>query len=223
MTDAALLRLLQLASPALPIGAFAYSQGLERAVEDGWVKDEESAREWILGLLAHGLGALEVPVLARLRRALEEGRPDEVRRWNDFLFASRGAAELQAEDQRLGSALARLLVTLGIEEAGAWVSEPRATHLTLFALASARWEIPVAAAASGLLFAWAENQVGAACRLVPLGQSAGQRIVSAAGAAIPGAVARGLALDDDGIGFQAPRHALAAARHETQYSRIFRS
>jgi urease accessory protein len=218
-----LLRLLQLASPALPIGAFAYSQGLEAAVDAGWVSDEESAHAWIVGLLDQSLASVEVPVLARQHRAFAAGDAGEVRRWNDVLRASRGAAELQAEDQRLGGALARLLETLGIAEAAAWVNDPRATHATVFALACVRWEIPLANGAAGLLFAWAENQVGAACRLVPLGQSAGQRILSAAVAAIPDAAARGLALGDDEIGFQAARHAVAAARHETQYSRIFRS
>jgi urease accessory protein len=218
-----LLRLLQLTSPALPIGAFAYSQGLEHAVNAGWVSDEASARAWIVGLLEESLAGLEVPVLGRLERAFVADDEDEARRWNELLLASRGSAELRAEEQRLGSALARLLVTLDVSGAERWAAMPEVSHLAMFALAAARWEIPGATAAGGYLFSWAENQVGAASRLVPLGQSSAQRILSRAGEVIPGALARGLALADDDIGFCAPGQAIGAALHETQYSRIFRS
>jgi urease accessory protein len=213
------LRLLQLCSPALPIGAFAYSQGLEHAVEARWVGDEESAAAWILGLLEHSLAALEIPVLARLMGGLESGNDREARRWSDLLLACRGSAELRAEEERLGSALSRLLVTLGIADA-AW---ERPSHVAMFALAAVRWGIGVSEAANGYLFAWTESQVGAASRLVPLGQSAAQRVLSRAVGLIPAAVARGLALGEDEIGFSAPAQAIAAALHETQYSRIFRS
>lgn len=223
MVEPALLRLLQLASPALPIGAYAYSQGLEQAVHAGWVRDEASAADWILGLLDGALVAVEAPALLRLHAAWQDGRDADVRRWSEWLFASRASAELRAEDQRLGSALARLLATLDLPEAAPWVADPRATHLTLFALACARWQIPPAQAAAGYLFSWAENQVGAASRLVPLGQSAAQRILSRAATLIPAAVERAAALADDDLGFAAPGQAIAAALHETQYSRIFRS
>jgi len=217
----ALLRLLQLTSPALPIGAFAYSQGLEHAVTAGWVKDEESAAAWILGLLTDALPSLDIPVLLRLIAAWNTG--GDPHRWNEFLFASRGSAELRAEDQRLGSALARLLTSLDLPEAAPWVSAPQVTHACMFALASARWGIDPADAAAGYLFSWAENQVGAASRLVPLGQTSAQRILSRATTVIPGAVTRAQALADDDLGFGAPAHAIASALHETQYSRIFRS
>jgi urease accessory protein len=221
MSSPALLRLLQLCSPALPIGAYAYSQGLEQAVEARWVHDEETAAAWILGLLGNALPALEAPLLFRLIEAWTNDT--EVHRWNEFLFASRASAELQAEDQRLGSALARLLSSLEVADAGAWIAFPRVTHLCMFALASARWGIPATDAAAGYLFSWTENQVGAASRLVPLGQTSAQRILWRATALIPEAVTRAQALSDDDLGFSAPGQAIAAALHETQYSRIFRS
>jgi urease accessory protein len=221
MTNPALLRLLQLCSPALPIGAYAYSQGLEHAVHAAWVRDEDSAAGWILGLLEDALPCLEVPVLLRLHEAWRtEG---QIERWNELLFASRGSAELRAEDQRLGSALARLLLSLELPEAAPWVARPDVTHASMFALACARWGIAPHDAAAGYLFSWAENQVGAASRLVPLGQTSAQRILSRATALIPGAVERAATLRDDELGFAAPAHAIAAALHETQYSRIFRS
>jgi urease accessory protein len=188
----------------------------------GWVTDEESAGRWIVGLLEQSLSRLEVPVLGRLERAFLAGDEEEARRWNEFLLASRASAELRAEEQRLGSALARLLVTLEVAGAERWLGAA-VSHLAMFALAAARWQIPAPDAAGGYLFSWAENQVGAGSRLVPLGQSAAQRILSRAGQAIPAAVSRGLGLADDEIGFCAPGQAIGAALHETQYSRIFRS
>lgn len=219
----ALLRLLQLASPALPIGAFAYSSALEAATEAGDVRDEASAGDWILGLVEHGLGTLDVPLLARLEAAWRRGDEREVRRWSARLRAFRGSEELAAEDRRLGSALARALVTLGVDRAAGWDGEPLAAQATLLALAGVHFEIPLPALAQGFLFAFAENQAAAAVRLVPLGQSAGLRLVARAIAVIPAVVSRGLALDDEDIGSAAFGQALLSGWHENQYSRLFRS
>jgi urease accessory protein len=218
-----LLRLLHLASPGLPIGTFAYSQGLEPAVAATWVTDEASAEAWILGVLRHGLGTLDLPVFARLAAAFAAGDDECARSWTDFLFAARGSAELQAEDRRVGNSLARVLVTLGIEDAAAWTDSPRTTYATLFALATARWGLPVADAAAALAFSWCENQTAAALRLVPLGQTSGLRILAHAHDEIPAVVRAALACSDAEIGFGCPGLALASARHETQYSRLFRS
>ncbi|HET6282113.1 MAG TPA: urease accessory UreF family protein [Polyangia bacterium] len=221
--DSGLLRLLQLCSPALPIGMYAYSQGMEHAVEIGAVADEESAATWIMGLLSHALRAVDVPILARLHAAWRDDDGAAVRRWNDLLWASRGARELQDEDQRLGSALARVLVALDVGDAATWISDPRATYANLFARAAVSWDLPARAAAFGYLFSWAEAQIGAATRLIPLGQTASQRILSRAVTAIPAAVDGGLSLPDGDIGFSAPAHVIGCALHETQYSRLFRS
>ena len=222
-SQSALLRLLHLASPGLPIGAFAYSQGLEPAVAGGWVADEAGAADWILGVLAHGVAQLDIPVFARLVRAFAAHDEASVQDWTDFLLAARGSAELQAEDRRLGGSLARVLVTLGLDDAATWAERPRVTYATSFALATARWKLPVPAAATALLFAWCENQTAAALRLVPLGQSSGLRILARAQQIIPTHVTQALALDDDQIGWGCPGLALASASHETQYSRLFRS
>ncbi|HVU52395.1 MAG TPA: urease accessory protein UreF [Polyangia bacterium] len=221
-----LLRLLHLCSPALPIGMFAYSQGLEPATSAGWVRDEESARGWIVGLLENQLASLDLAVLARLWEAWgddETAAPARVESWSAFLMASRPSAELQMEERRLGGALARVLSGLGLPEASTWTARADATYATLFALAARRWGVPLAAAAQGFAFAWAEAQVSAAVRLVPLGQSAGQRVLAAAAASIARTVTRALALPLDEIGASSPRLALASAWHETQYSRLFRS
>jgi len=205
---------------------FAYSQGLEPATTARWVHDEDSARDWIVSLLGSQLATLDLAVLARLWEAWgddESEAPARARAWSAFLVASRPAAELQREERHLGGALARVLAGLGLPEASTWAARGDVTYATMFALAARRWSVPIEAAAQGFAFAWAEGQVSAAVRLVPLGQSAGQRILSAAAATIPAAVTRALALPTDEIGASSPRLALASAWHETQYSRLFRS
>jgi urease accessory protein len=210
------LRLLQLVSPALPVGAFAYSEGLETAVAEGWVGDEESARRWILARLRHGPARLEAPILKRLL----EG---ETERWNDLLWAFREARELREADLAMGRALARLLVSLGVAGAAPWVRHPRCSYAAAFAVACRAWAIPVDRALSGFLWSWLEAQTTAAVKLVPLGQTAGQRILSAAIAELPALVAAALDLSDDDLGALAPGAAIAAARHEALEVRLFRS
>lgn len=218
-----LLRLLQLCSPMLPVGAYAYSQGLEWAVESGWVHDEASAAGWIGGVLGQGPAQLEVPVLARLYRAWEINNPERVHYWSRYLDAARESGELQAEARQIGESLAVLLTQLGIEAARPWKEIEYAGFPTLFALAAMHYRVPLPEAALGFLWAWCENQVAAAMKLVPLGQAAGQRMLSALIGQLPGAVERGLALPDHAIGASAPRLAIGSARHETQYTRLFRS
>lgn len=218
------LRLWQLISPALPVGAYAYSGGLEWACEDGWVGTEAQAREWIGGQLELSLSRLEVPLLRRLYEAWEAGAGDDVERWNAFLQASRETRELLDEDRHLGTALAKVLLDLGLDEARPWFERGDGSFVTLFALAAVRWRIALPEAAAGCLWAWLENQVAAAVKLVPLGQTAGQRLLFALGERIPECVATGLAIDEPAeIGAACPGVALASMRHETQYSRLFRS
>jgi urease accessory protein len=223
----ALLRLLQLCSPALPIGAFAYSQALEPAVTAGWVRDEADACAWITGQLGAQLATLDLPLLARFYDAWgDDDRTADTSAldtWSAFLVAARPSAELQVEDRLLGAALARVLDGLGVTTSRGWQGRTDVTHAAMFALAARRWSVPLPAAAQGFAFAWAEAQTSAAVRLVPLGQSAGQRILSSAIAVIPETVVRALALDDADVGATAPRLAIASAWHETQYSRLFRS
>ena len=218
-----LLRLLQLTSPALPIGAFAYSQGQEWAVHKGWLTNETEARDWITGLLRHSLAHLDIPILARLYQAWQERNGTAVKYWNAYLFAARESAELQAEDTHLGRALARLLVELDIPEAQEWTRHSGVTFATLFALAAWKWDISKPEACAGYAWAWAENQVAAAIKLIPLGQTMGQRILSQIARVIPDVVAPGLALEDENIGYLSAGLACACALHETQSTRLFRS
>jgi len=219
----ALTRLLQLVSPALPIGAFAYSQGLEQAVASGWVTDEATAAEWLLGLLTHGMETLDLPVLERLIDAWRMDNRSRVDAWSAWLAACRPTRETRAEERQLGAALARALAAIGVRDAEGWEAHGHVTQAAMFALGAARFAIPTSAALAGYAFAWAEATTSAAVRLVPLGQSAGQRLLAAAGDEIPDSVARARALADDELAATTPGQAIASALHEALYSRLFRS
>ncbi|NOX43396.1 MAG: urease accessory protein UreF [Gammaproteobacteria bacterium] len=214
---------MQLVSPALPVGAYAYSQGMESAVTNNWVTDEKSATLWILELLENSLCRTDIPIIAKLYRAWTKSDQEQVKYWNRFLLASRESSELQQEDHQLGRSLARLLSDLDMQSASAWRAANAASFATLFTLAATQWQISLSDTCHGYLWSWVENQVAAAVKLVPLGQTAGQRILSQAVEKIPAIVEQGLNLTDDDIGFTTPGLAIASAHHETQYSRLFRS
>ena len=218
-----LLAALRLGSAALPIGAFAYSQALEQAVAVGAVGDRPSAARWITGLLEHTVLTLDLPVLVRIHAGLETGALAEAERWSDFLYATRGTSELRAEETQLGKSLFRWLERLGDGRAPALPAKSRTTLAAAFAWSARRFELSAEAAALAYAFAWCEAQVGAASRLIPLGQSDAQLVLSDALAALSAGFSRSLALRDDELGATAPGQALLSAAHETQYSRLFRS
>lgn len=217
------LRLMQLCSPMLPVGAYAHSQGLEFAVSSGWVNDDHTTSLWVEGLLVNSLIYLDVPLLSRLYKAWSTGDNKSVLYWNDYLHASRDSRELREEEKQLAHALARLLDELGIPEAVEWRDNSQACFLTLFSLGVSYWKIPVEEASWGYLWMWAENQVLAAIKLVPLGQTTGQKILSSVIEIIPERVVTGLSLRDEEVGYTAPGQGIASALHETQYTRLFRS
>ena len=221
--DIALLRLLQLVSPGLPIGLYSYSQGLEGAVEERLVTNVDQAYEWIDGMQQQGLAQIDLPILARLFDAWTLKDKAAVMYWSATLMAYRETFELRAEDRQAGQALARLLVELGVEDAAFWLRRSDATFATLFSLAATRWRIPKQEAMLGYVWSWLENQVLCAVKLVPLGQVAGQRLLIALADQLPEHVDRALLVADDEIGGSAFGLSLLSSRHEMQYSRLFRS
>ncbi|MBE0489694.1 MAG: urease accessory protein UreF [Halomonas sp.] len=225
--DLALLGLLQLVSPALPIGAFAFSQGLESAFELGWVTDEASLGDWLEGVLEDGLTRCELPVLSRLHAAWGAGDGEAVVEWDQWLAANRETAELAAEDARLGASLMRLLESLALLPTSTASEAPPlpmgAGYVTLFAWTAHARGVPVRPALLGFAWAWLENQLAVACKALPLGHTAAQRLVERLRPALVAAVDEALALHEDALGPALPGLALASALHETQYSRLFRS
>ncbi|SDH22311.1 urease accessory protein [Vibrio xiamenensis] len=218
----ALLSVLHLSSPSLPIGAFAYSQGLEGAVELGLVNNEASLIKWLEPILTRAQANLDLPVLARCYRAWQRNDTEttEIAHWQAILLANRETAELVMEEQKLGLTLRRLLKSLDVE-----LSEQTQglSYLPLYAKACVHFRVPLEAAMTGWLWSWLENQVMAACKTVPLGQTSAQTVLLALMPAIEDAIAHGLEVDDDEIGLTLPNFAMVSAWHETQYSRLFRS
>lgn len=214
-----LLALLQLASPALPVGGFAYSQGLEKAIEDGLVHDAATARRWIGDLLSLALARWEAPLWLRAFDAAATGDLAALVRWNDELLAARETAELRAETQQMGASLLRALPALGVAPPAL---DP-ASFPAAFACACASLGVDREAGLAAYLWAWAENQSLVAVKSVPLGQQAGQALLFALHGPIATAVQTAAALGDDELGSATVGLALASARHETQYSRLYRS
>jgi urease accessory protein len=218
-TERPLARLLQLASPALPVGAYSYSQGLESAIEAGVAHDRASAERWIGDVLNHSLASMEAPVFLRLCTAWAAGDMAAARRWNELFLASRETAELRAETAQMGYSLAKLLPQLGAGEVA--LEEP--SFPAAFAHAVVAWRIDSHDALVAYLWSWCENQVLAAVKAMPLGQTDGQRMLASLGDGLDELARRAARLDDDALGNFAPALALHSSRHERQYSRLFRS
>jgi urease accessory protein len=216
-----LLSLLWLSSPALPIGAYAYSHGLEQAVAREFVTDEGSLVRWVHGVLARQLATLDAPVMVRVRAAALLGDVAGVLRWNQFLHAQRESRELALEDAQLGAALTRLLKERAPGED--WPYPEPLAHASAYGVACARFHVPEQAAVSAFLFAFAENQVTAALKCLLMGQTAGQRVLNALMREIESLTRSVLARPDATLGSFAPGLSLASALHEAQYSRLFRS
>ncbi len=223
ITDLALLRLMQLISPGLPIGMYSYSQGFESAVEENWVVNACDAEQWITGVMSNCITQVDIPVASRLYDAWANADIDTVHDWSVFLLANRETSELYTEDQQTGQALARLLADMDLETAKSWIRDPDTTLSAMYALAAVSWKIPKHSAMLGLIWGWLENQVLCAVKLVPLGQVAGQRLLYKLAEQIPDLIEQSMQLNDDEIGGSVFGLAMAGSRHEMQYSRLFRS
>lgn len=220
--ELALTRLLQLISPSLPIGAYTYSQGIEWAFEAGWIKDAPDLQQWLDGLMRSNLRFLELPILKRMLEAWSRPDPERLGQLNATLIASRETRELRLEESHRARAFFELLPALE-PEAKEHGQTLRQSQLACFSFACHRWGIGYNHAAQGFLTSWIENGVLAAVKIIPLGQTAGQQVIFALGAQVPGIVAAAGTVEDDEIGASSMALAIASARHETQYTRLFRS
>lgn len=240
----ALARLLQLCSQALPIGGYSHSQGLEAAIEDEFVRDEASLLRWIADVIEFSMKPFEIPCMLSMAQAWAQGDPAAVAALNEEYLSTRESAELRAAVVQMGFSLRALLCVLPDFRKETVDTLRSIAELSLpcaWSAAAAAWEIQPRESVMGYLWTWAENQVLAAMKAVPLGQSAGQRVLLAIGARIAeaaahmesgatntdgwggtGADGRG-DLSGEGYSNFSPGLAILSSRHETQYSRLFRS
>jgi urease accessory protein len=226
MNASALLHLLQLASPSLPIGAYSYSQGLEAALESGQVSNETSARDWIVQALHQVIARFEGPVLWRLMQAFEASDADKVAAWTERFLAARDTAEFRAETVQMGYSLGKLVAELKLprpELLSMLQAQPEVPLPTAMAYAAVALAVPHDAALLGMLFSWAENQVLVCVKSVPLGQVAGQRLLLSLRPEIEAAAITAQSLRDEDLSNWAPGLSLLSMRHEVQYSRLYRS
>ena len=224
--DAPLLQLIWLASPALPIGGFSYSEGMESAVDCGGVSDEATAARWLVDQLHLTLARSDLAVAAQAIAAWRAGDLDRIAELDAWVLQTRETSEMRQQTEQMGRSLVEWLKAVRSPTVRAEPVEALPTHLTYpvaFALAASATGAPVRDCLLALAFGWAENMMQAALKSVPLGQSAGQRILGRLAQEIPAAVDVALALHDEDRQAFSPMLAILSARHETQYSRLFRS
>lgn len=221
------LRLMHLISPNLPTGAFTYSQGFEWAVECGWVSNEEETTLWLQSVLTDSLQYLELPILFRLYQALQNNSSVEFNHWSQWMYASRETFELREEEKQRARALYSLLSKLPDSENWKELQNNKPAllkcQIAAYALAAKHWQIPVKDLLLGYTWSWLENAITAAIKLVPLGQSEGQRILYDFTDIIVNTVERACLIGEENIGASTPALAIASSLHENQYSRLFRS
>lgn len=220
-TDISLLRLLQLSSVGLPVGGFAFSQGMEYAIDHGWVKNKAEVSAWIGLQLQQSVARVDLPVLQRCMAAAKQQDTERLIELNDLVLACRETKELRLNDTAMGEALFRLLGSLQIDTPFKRLDEM--SFVTLFAIAASHWSLKPDLASLGFAWSWLENQIAAATKLVPLGQTQAQELLGELQTDIRQAIAMSLTIEEDRIGAGLPAIAIASAQHETQYSRLFRS
>jgi urease accessory protein len=226
MRTAELTALLHLASPTLPIGAFSYSQGLEAAVAHGLIADGDSACDWIASGLSTVLALGELPLIAhQIERWARHDAPGLAQADEEFL-ASRETMELRRETEQMGWSLAQLCSALNFGDAArlATLNQIKPiTQPTAFAYAAFAQNLEASEALTAYAFSWVENQAAAALKAVPLGQIAAQRIIMTLRETIDRVVPIALLMPPEHISSFAPQLGILSARHESQYSRLFRS
>ncbi|MDZ7893221.1 MAG: urease accessory UreF family protein [Rhodoferax sp.] len=225
MLDSSLMQLMWLASPALPIGGFSYSECLEAAVDTARAATESEASVWLVDQLHMTLARSELPAVAQAIAAWRADDQPRIAELNAWVLQTRESAELRAQTEQMGKSLLEWLKnhTTATPAQIALLASQEPTYPIAFALAASATQAPVRECLLAFAFGWAENMMQAAIKAVPLGQSAGQRILSALTAEIPSAVDYALSVSDDTRQAFSPMLAILSSQHEVQYSRLFRS
>ncbi len=224
MNHPTLLALLQLTSPALPIGAYSYSEALETLVEQGLIRSASDLQTWLEESLATGSIAVDLAVLLRAHRAWNRDDRDNLIYWNHWLSATRETAELQQQSWQMGRSLLKLLQNLYPQnDWTVWDMNLNWNIAIVFAMAAGLAEMDEQTAALGYAYSWASNGVSAGVKLIPLGQTAGQQLMLRLTEPIAQAADRAVMVTDDRLFSCNWGLTLASMAHETQYSRLFQS
>jgi urease accessory protein len=229
LSAGALIELIRLASPALPVGGFSYSEGLEAAVDAGLLTDEGAVARWLLDQLHLALARSDLPAAAQAFIAWRAGDLARVTALNAWVAQTRESRELAAQSQQMGRSLLEWLrrrdnaASSEADLQAAAALHPAPMWPLVFALAASRSAAPLRESMLAFAAGWCDNMVAAAIKAVPLGQVAGQRLLDTLAAQIPAVVDAALQLSDDARQAFAPMLAVLSARHEVQYSRLFRS
>lgn len=222
---ASLLQLIWLASPALPVGGFSYSEGLEAGVDRAGVATESIAADWLSDQLHLSLARGDLAVIAQAIPAWRNKHLERVKALNDWVLQTRETSELRLQAEQMGRSLLEWLrnhQSISDAHLQACAQLPP-TYPVTFALAASPLAAGVPDCLTAYAFGWAENMMQAALKSVPLGQSAGQRILARLAAEIPAAITTAMALEDHDRQAFSPMLAILSSQHETQYSRLFRS
>lgn len=233
-----LLHLLQLVSPALPVGAYTYSEGIEALVQSDRITTAATLEEWLRQELCYGAIRLETAVLTRVYECANADNLPQLNYWNQWLSAFRETEELREQSWQMGRSLGRLLQALEqpqrtdgekMEEEAKrmkrWIEacgEP-CNFVVAFGLAAAHWQIDVESLALGYLHSWSSNLVNAGVRLIPLGQTQGQQVLLNLYPQIKQTANQVLSVSDEELWTCSWGQTIASMNHETLYSRLFRS
>jgi urease accessory protein len=239
MQTTSLLNLLHISSPALPIGAFAYSQGLEYTLEAGWCKNADDVEQWIKSVMTHGLGGVDLPILKRLHHAWsayfieheeadgqaneENSNRESLKTWNATLLAFRETKELYLEDIQVGDAFKQWHKSQSAEHLAKLELVDKPTVACMYALNGVIKGLTVEECLIGFVWSWLENQITSASKAMPMGQTDGQNIIRHLIPEIGEVVENAMQLEDEDIGSGLVGLSMSSALHETQYSRLFRS
>lgn len=220
----ALVRLLQLASPALPVGAYTYSEGLETLVQTEVLTDAAGLEQWLLQELRQGAMGLEATVLAQVLQALQGGDLEAVQRWNHWLSALRETQELREQSWQMGRSLVRLLPAVDplLAQPLSQCGTP-CNFAIAYGVAAHHWQIQPSAAVMGYLQSWAANLVTSSVKLIPLGQTTGQQVLWRLAPVLEQVTMEALARPADALWACGWGVAIASMQHETLYTRLYRS
>lgn len=217
------LRLMQLSSSSLPVGSFTWSQGLEWAVEAGWITTVAEFKHWQLQQMEQSFLCVDLPLFIRLYHACERNDFSAAKHWTAYLLACRETRELREEERNRGAAFTRLVKSWEPDCPPDWQPLFSQSQLCGMAWLGVRWEIDADALALSLGYSWIESAVMAGVKLVPFGQQAAQQLIIELSDQFATKLGQAWARSDDQLGAATPLSAIASARHETQYSRLFRS